>query len=95
MPLCVRSEEKTVFITFGNYADSVPQKVEIRINGTIIKRVEYCKYLRIIIDYRLNWEKHIEFVRNKTKYLLYVFYKLKQTKSIFVMKVLCFLSQYY
>ena len=82
------NKEKTVFITFGNYADSVPQKVVIKINQTEIKRVETIRYLGIIFDYRLTWANHIDYVKNKTKYLLYVFYKLNQTTSIFVMRII-------
>ena len=32
--LSLMNKEKAVFMTFGNYVDSVPQKVIIRINGT-------------------------------------------------------------
>ena len=42
----------------------------------------------VIFDYRLNWLNHTDYVRNKIKYLLNVFYKLKQTTSIFVMRII-------
>ena len=75
-------------MTFGNYADSVRQKVLIRIDGTEIGRVESCKYFGVIIDFRLNWANGIEYIRNKTKYLFYVFFKVKQITSIFVMRIM-------
>ena len=82
------NKEKTFFITFGNYADSVPKKIVLKIKETEIKRVKSVRYLGVILDYRLNWSNHTEYVRNKIKYLLYVFYKLKQTTSIFVMRII-------
>ena len=57
--------KKTVYITFGNYCDSVPKDINIHIHGIKLSRVEYCKYLGIIIDYRLMWDKHIEHIIKK------------------------------
>ena len=59
--------KKTVYITFGNYCDSVPKDMNIHIQGIKLSRVEYCKYLGIIIDYRLMWDKHIEYITKKNK----------------------------
>lgn len=70
--------DKTVFITFGNYCDSVPDRVEIKINNKCLKRVNSYKYLGVIFDYRLSWAEHINHVIGKTKYLTIIFYKLKQ-----------------
>lgn len=72
---------KTEVITFGNYSNSVPLTFTISINEQIINRVEYTKYLGIIIDYRLTWEKHIEKIINKTKYLIFILYKLTNIMS--------------
>lgn len=68
--------DKTVYITFGNYCDSVPKNTNIYINNHEIKRVEYCKYLGLNIDYNMKWDRHIETIINKTKYLIYVFAKI-------------------
>lgn len=65
--------DKTVYVTFGNYKDSVPTDVQIRIYNINLKRVENCKYLGIFIDYKMKWNKHVNHVINKTKYLIYVF----------------------
>ena len=67
---------KTVYITFGNYCDSVPKDMNIHIQGIKLSRVEHCKYLGIIIDYRLMWNRHIEYIRKKTRYIIYMLYKL-------------------
>lgn len=44
---------KTVYITFGNYRDSVPHALNIKIGTELVNRVEYCKYLGSIIDYNM------------------------------------------
>ena len=69
---------KTVTMTFGSYCISVPEQFIICINNEIVKRVETCKYLGIILDYRLTWNDHVNFVSKKTKYLTVLFYKLSQ-----------------
>ena len=47
--LCL-NVDKTVFITFGNYGNSVSKDVNTVINNNNIKRVETCKYLGITFD---------------------------------------------
>lgn len=74
--------DKTTFISFGNYSDSVPHEIELKINDIKLERVESTKYLGVIFDYNMKWDKHIEYIINKTKYLVYVFYKLAKTMSM-------------
>lgn len=69
---------KTVYISFGNYKDSVPINIEIKINDKKLKRVEECRYLGIHFDFSLKWDVHIQYIINKTKYLVYIFYKLNK-----------------
>lgn len=73
--------KKTVFITFGSYCDSVPLEINIEIQNQKIKRVESHKYLGIYFDYNMKWHNHIEYLTNKTKYLIYVFAKIKKTMN--------------
>lgn len=76
---------KTVYMTFGSYRISVPEYVEIRIEDKLLKRVVSSRYLGIIIDYNLKWKEHIEYVVKKSKYLVFIFYKLSkfaQTKAL-------------
>lgn len=70
--------KKTVYITFGNYCNSVPIDMNIYIQGTKLNRVEYCKYLGIIFDYNLKWDKHIVHIIQKTRYLIFMLYKLSK-----------------
>lgn len=70
--------DKTVYMTFGSYCTSVPDNLDIIINGKNIQRVESCKYLGVIFDYNMKWHKHIEYILNKTKYLIFIFHKLSK-----------------
>ena len=57
--------EKSVYITFGNYCDSVPDNIEIKINGLNLMRAESCKYLGLIYDYNMKWNIHINNIVKK------------------------------
>lgn len=69
---------KTVYITFGSYANSVPTEVIIKLKNNILRRVECYRYLGVLIDYNLKWKNHIDYVVNKSKYLVFIFYKLSK-----------------
>ena len=57
---------------------SVPNNFYVLINGCRIKRVEQTKYLGIVFDYRMIWEKHIQYIINKTEYLVFIFRKFSK-----------------
>ena len=71
---------KSVFIAFGNYCNSVPEQIDVVIRGKKLKRVDYCKYLGIIFDYNMNY--------NRTKYLIYIFYKISKYMSAETMRMI-------
>ena len=79
---------KTVYITFGNYCDSVPNQIDIKIKDKEINRVESCKYLGIMFDYNLRWDKHIQYIIKKTKYLIYIFYKISKSMTIETLRMI-------
>ena len=72
---------KTTYITFGNYYDSVPSTINIQINNNELKRVESCRYLGLIFDYKMKWDKHIDYLISRTKYLIFIFYKLSKVMN--------------
>ena len=57
--------------------NNVPKCVNVEISGNIIKRVKSTKYLGEIFDQHLRWDCHVERILKRTRYLLYVFEKLK------------------
>ena len=46
-----------------------------------MKRVDAFKYLGITYDHNMKWNLHIANIVKKTKYLVYVFYKLREIMS--------------
>ena len=71
--------DKTVFISYGLYVCSVPTNLNITIDNFNLKRVENTKFLGIIMDCHMRWDSQIQSIIKKTKYLLYIFYKLSLT----------------
>lgn len=70
--------KKTVYITFGNYSDSIPSDFSISIDNNLIQRVRETKYLGIIIDQHLKWESELKSRVKRTNYLVYVIAKLSK-----------------
>ena len=70
--------QKTVYITVGNYSDSVSSinNINIKINEEPLERVTETKYLCIKFDTNMRWSKHIEYLINKTSYLIFIFSKI-------------------
>ena len=64
-------------MTFGNYCDNVPRNMILRIGSKQLKRVENCKYLGIYFDYNLRCNIQVEHIVMKTKYLNFLFHKIK------------------
>ena len=65
-----------VFLTFGNYRDSVPQTINITINNERINRVTEAKYLGVLFDTNMKWDKHIEYLIKKTLLLFLAKYPI-------------------
>ena len=55
---------KTVVIHFNNLGIT-PKSIHIKIDQTIIESSEYVRYLGIILDYKLSFKRHVEYVHNK------------------------------
>lgn len=80
--------DKTVYMAFGNYRDSVPMQTNVAIRGKQLTRVDSCKYLGIIFYYNMRWDYHIQHVVKKTKYLVYIFYKISKFMSTEIMRMI-------
>lgn len=83
---------KTVYMTFVNYKDKLPENLNIEIihNSQVhsIERVKTVKYLGVLIDESLKWSEQIKAVLKKTRYLTYVLNKLKNSFNIFNLKLI-------
>lgn len=83
------NSSKTVFMTYGSYKNSIPKNVTIKVHNnlcagdnctcTAITRAETTKYLGLYIDENLNWNLQIQKTINKTRYLIFLFYKMKSS----------------
>ena len=80
------NKEKTVYITFTNHDNKQPDELKISIHDTdcnttcycdTISRVNYTKYLGITIDKSMRWTEHLNNICKKSRYILYMFHKIK------------------
>lgn len=77
--LLTLNHNKTVYLPFSNYEDSLPLNKEIKIplvhrkNIWTLKASANTKYLGIIIDNHLKWKLHAEYLSKKIRSLLYLF----------------------
>lgn len=73
---------KTVYMTFGNYFDSVPSALNIVIQNQNVQRVEFHKYLGVVFDFNMKWDEHIDNIIKRTKYLIFIFAKIKKIMDV-------------
>ena len=55
--------KKTHFMVFTN--KNTPIDIKLSIDGTEIHSVEHTKFLGVLIDKKLNWNKHISYISGK------------------------------
>ena len=56
--------KKTHFMVFTN-KNKTPPNMELHIGDRPIERVEHTKFLGMILDHKLTWKNHINFISNK------------------------------
>ena len=73
--------DKSCFVPFGCYRDSLPDFEGINLNiynkNIVLKRQNVIRYLGVEIDGNLRWEEHIRKIRKKIRYLPFAFYKMR------------------
>jgi hypothetical protein len=69
---------KKTKILFIRNKNSNSDETPIKFNGNIIEQVKSFKYLGLIIDQKLNWSDHIEYVKNKISPIIGILYRGKQ-----------------
>ena len=80
--------DKTVFVTYGAYQNSIPLEIDIKIGNFNLKRVNSCKYLGVIFDCFLRWDIHIQQIVGRTRYLLFIFKKMKYFMDVQTLQML-------
>lgn len=68
--------DKTCYSIFGHCREHL-SAFKLYIDGKIIKKVECCKYLGILIDSDLTWQEHINYIYNKLVKFTSIFYKIR------------------
>ena len=72
------NHDKTCFILFHTKNKSVPRELlNIDIDGIFIQRVTYTKYLGVVIDEKLNWHEHVNYVCSSLIKFFGIFSKIK------------------
>ena len=57
-------------MNFFSYCNSIPHNLNIQMNNIPLDlQKNEVKYLGIIFDSNLKWDKHFEYILNKTEYL--------------------------
>lgn len=79
--------EKTKYILFSTYKDKAPDKLNIVIHDDgcnmssctcrELGKEQFIKYLGIFVDCNMNFKEHIEQLKRKLRYLLFVFSNLR------------------
>ena len=58
---------KTKYMPFGAYKDSIPNNLNIIVNNINIELTYEMKYLGVIIDPNMRWDRHMSYVLKKNK----------------------------
>ena len=70
--------EKTGYVLFRpNIKNKLNLALHLFINGARINKQSSCKYLGIIIDERLRWSEHIDYIDKKILKFTGIFYKMR------------------
>lgn len=91
--------DKTKYITFSpNITGQPPISLDLRMNTNktntmneeqeikSLERVQTMKYLGILVDQHLKWNKHIEYLCSKLKYVIHIFYKIQKIKNLDIIR---------
>lgn len=91
--LLTLNSDKTNYICFTKYRNTQPiADFKIRIHNChdlksldcpcpVIDRVEYVKYLGVMLDQRLSWHSHIDLIMGRVRKLIWVFKSLRHVAS--------------
>jgi len=60
----------------------------LKLNDTVISKVDRCKYLGVVIDNQLKWQSHIDIVYSKLLKCIGIFYKLRCYVGGYVLRLL-------
>ena len=56
---------KTEYMVFRSLRKHIPGDASLKINGKAVKSVLAKKFLGVILDHKLSWCEHIQYIKNK------------------------------
>ena len=74
--------DKCKYILFSRRGVSANTNTELTINDTEIERVEQIKFLGYMVDHKLNWKSHIQYIASKISKSYAILQKLIKTLNI-------------
>lgn len=89
---------KTTYITFSINASTLPSEDEFVLRAhncqdqslctcTVISKTSAAKYLGVYVDQHLKWDKHLTFLKNKIRKLIYIFRNLNSVADLGTLKI--------
>lgn len=66
--------KKTKFMVFGNQKE-IDGDIELKICDVEIERVYETKYLGVVIDHKLTWKQHIDYIKGTISKSIVILYK--------------------
>jgi len=81
--------QKTKFLTFSIKANKQPHFTTLNLpNNMQIKKVTEIKYLGVMLDQYLRWDVHANYISNKLRKTLYIFYTLRNILTKGLLKII-------
>lgn len=78
--------KKTKFMVFGNQKE-IDGDIELKICDVEIERVYETKFLGAVIDHKLTWKQHIDYIKGKISKSIAILYKSRDilnSKALYI-----------
>jgi hypothetical protein len=77
----VLNANKSNYMVFGTHDNDIPNQIEID-DSNVLCRVHETKYLGLIIDQRLKWDAHVNYLKKKISSASGILYRLRKVMPI-------------
>lgn len=81
----------TCYVKFGPTSN---ENCLIHINGSALEKVDYCKFLVLIVDHKMNWIEHVNCIYNRLLKFVGMFCKLRYKLPASVLRDIYFAFVY-
>ena len=82
------NESKTKYIIFHKRLNKPPDNFDIQINDKTIERVDSTKFLGVIIQENMAWDKHINFIGTKINKICALLSRLKYQIPTYILSII-------